>query len=78
MAYLSFKYSQLCEYHKKENHRAEARVIIRDWDDTTAWYKLSNPKDPVRAAYHARMAEKYRKASDYPWIPIESDPPKPN
>jgi hypothetical protein len=27
--------------------------------------------------HHAAMARKYRRAARYPWLPLESDPPKP-
>ncbi len=30
-----------------------------------------------RAAYHARMRQKYERAARYPWLPIEPDPPPP-
>jgi hypothetical protein len=30
-----------------------------------------------RADHHAAMAEKYRHAARYPWLPVESDPPEP-
>ena len=30
-----------------------------------------------RADHHAAMAEKYRHAARYPWLPVESGPPEP-
>jgi hypothetical protein len=30
-----------------------------------------------RAAYHEALAEKYRRAARYPWLPVEPDPPPP-
>lgn len=29
------------------------------------------------AAYHRAMAEKYRRAAECPWLPVEPDPPEP-
>jgi hypothetical protein len=29
------------------------------------------------AAYHRAMAEKYRRAAERPWLPVEPDPPVP-
>jgi hypothetical protein len=31
----------------------------------------------LRAAYNARLAEKYEYASRHPWLPVEPDPPEP-
>jgi hypothetical protein len=28
-------------------------------------------------SWHTQMAEKYRRAARYPWLPVEPDPPKP-
>jgi hypothetical protein len=31
----------------------------------------------ARAAYHARLRQKYEEAARYPWLPVDSDPPEP-
>jgi len=35
-------------------------------------------KNPRKAAYHAAMLRKWKRASDYPWLPIKPDPPEPD
>jgi hypothetical protein len=30
-----------------------------------------------KSAWHAALAEKYRHAALYPWLPVEPDPPEP-
>jgi hypothetical protein len=34
-------------------------------------------KNPRKAAYHAAMLRKWKRAADYPWLPVEPDPPEP-
>ncbi len=37
----------------------------------------SDPATRVRDAWARAMAEKYWRLSDYPWLPVEPDPPPP-
>jgi hypothetical protein len=39
---------------------------------------IAPPPKAIRAReYHSRMAENYRHAARYPWLPVEPDPPEP-
>jgi hypothetical protein len=39
---------------------------------------LEMTQDEVKkSAWHAALAEKYRHATLYPWLPVEPDPPEP-
>jgi hypothetical protein len=41
-------------------------------------FDLSGRKVSLKAhRWHLQMAEKYRRAARYPWLPVESDPPEP-
>jgi hypothetical protein len=35
------------------------------------------PDGVKSSAWHAALAEKYRQAALYPWLPVEPDPPEP-
>ena len=35
-------------------------------------------KNPRKAAYHAAMLRKWERACNYPWLPVEPDPPGPD
>ena len=35
-------------------------------------------KNPRKAVYHAAMLRKWKRACDYPWLPVEPDPPEPD
>ncbi len=35
------------------------------------------PGPKLRAAHHKALEVKYRRAAQYPWLPIEPDPPEP-
>jgi hypothetical protein len=37
----------------------------------------SPPPNPRWAAYHAAMLKKWERAYNYPWFPVEPDPPPP-
>jgi hypothetical protein len=45
----------------------------------TCWSAIDEGFDvePAPAAYHRTMAEKYRRAAERSWLPIEPDPPEP-
>jgi hypothetical protein len=33
--------------------------------------------DANKAAFHARLKDKWRRAGEHPWLPVEPDPPLP-
>jgi hypothetical protein len=51
-------------------HSGSAVFINDEWVD-------SDPVVRVRDAWARRMAEKYWRLSDYPWLPVEPDPTPP-
>jgi hypothetical protein len=38
----------------------------------------SPPPNPRKAAFHAAMLHKWEHAYNYPWFPVEPDPPEPD
>jgi hypothetical protein len=38
---------------------------------------LPDPIEPALVRYHSEMAEKYKRAARYPWMPVSPDPPEP-
>lgn len=54
-------------------HSAKGRAMINGGlprDDSAAW-KLE------RDLWHGVLAEKYKRAARYPWLPVAPDPPEP-
>jgi hypothetical protein len=39
--------------------------------------EICNPATEAGKVYHRAMAEKYRHAARYPWLPVAPDPPEP-
>jgi hypothetical protein len=42
--------------------------FINTWENENHW---------LEDAWACKLAEKYRRLSDYPWLPVEPDPPPP-
>jgi hypothetical protein len=45
-----------------------------------AWGRIDTtgtPEADARVDWHRAMAEKYRDAARYPWLPVATDPPEP-
>jgi hypothetical protein len=60
-------------------HHAWLSRDARGWsDEITADRRCIRREWPTPLSlYHDRLKEKYERAALYPWLPVESDPPKP-
>jgi hypothetical protein len=59
-------------WHSMATFRGVASHVYFDSNDREM------TRDEVKkSAWHAALAEKYRHAALYPWLPVEPDPPEP-
>jgi hypothetical protein len=73
---------QTAEYHRKEAVRLQlqrrtlaAAKSAKGMDQ--GMFEAEDYHLHLRARDHLQMAAKYRAAASHPWLPVESDPPKP-
>jgi hypothetical protein len=59
-------------WHSMATFRGVANHVYLDAND-----REMTPDGVKRSAWHAALAEKYRQAALYPWLPVEPDPPEP-
>ena len=74
--FLSARYARISASHHAEEVAArdrvkwEGRMMKKGYHPAA---KLPLARDV--AEYHAALKEKYRRASDTPWLPVPADPP---
>jgi hypothetical protein len=55
--------------------------ISRGWatgpDGVSRLIPLDDPKLVRLAEYHEALSRKYERAANFPWLPVEPDPPEP-
>jgi hypothetical protein len=79
----SARYRELAERHAKIERacRKNANLLPlmkpSDWESLCGQMALGLSRSPERAVYHAGLRRKYERASRYPWLPVEPDPPEP-
>jgi hypothetical protein len=61
------RFKQIADYHQAEFVKLSRRMKPFARQDR-AWHPLE---------WHERMERKYERAAAYPWLPVQSDPPRP-
>jgi len=60
---------------------AKVREMDRQEREGGGWYKIGRPFSPERCGrlipHFEALRQKYERASRYPWMPVEHDPPTP-
>ena len=73
LSWRRMKYRDLSEWHRTRSFGSVSFPESMDKD----WKKSFAEKHTRYTDHHRRMYEKYKRAANYPWISVESDPPEP-
>jgi hypothetical protein len=57
-------------------HQARAQSLMKNAEPGTS--EIKDPAIRAKLRWHEAMAEKYRWATHYPWLPVGPDPPEPD
>jgi hypothetical protein len=61
-------------------HRLSRDYRLRSEDHAVAGYEAASEAPPRtnRSGHHWLLHEKYKRAADRPWLPVDPDPPEPD
>jgi hypothetical protein len=66
------------DFTARAQHHEQIEAMFRSWGRTTSSrLKYLQPDISQNRDYHAAMANKYRHAARYPWLPVEPDQEEP-
>lgn len=63
------------DFLKRARYHRSMEMAYRTFRPTPTW--VMTPRVSETTAHYATMANKYRYAAQYPWLPVEPDPPEP-